>query len=186
MAKSKEFPNVGEEEFRREARNILKDQLNLWVIDADFDDPDADLVERLRGHLQGIDIDELGADVDTDDINAFMDSDDVSPGYIEENADLIREIGRVLQESPLQGTDPLAVDIRHSVTVTLSFGGPTSNVTFTLDDDGDLIGAKASYAWGQSATLELSSDQAERLFQPFSYVAENIRSRSSDHHGPGY
>lgn len=186
MAKSKEFPNVSEEEFRREARNILKDQLNLWVIDADFDDPDADLVQRLREHLQCIDIDELGADADTDDINAFMDSDDVSPGYIEENADLIREIGRVLQESPLQGTDPLAVDVRHSVTVTLSFGGPTSDVTFTLDDDGDLVGAEATYAWGQSAKLELSHGQAERLFQPFSYIAESIRSKSGDFHGPGY
>lgn len=189
----KRFPNVNDDEFRVEADRILKDQMNLWVMNVDWEDPDPGDVERLRALLGSKSLDEVADRCSGGDwegfrasLEEFADSDDLSPEYLEENGALIAKIGEFLADDPFCGDDFVSIERRHTISAVMSFGGPGSSVDFTLDSDGELLGATASYSWGfKSHKIELDYETAEKLWNNFSHISDEIGMSESARHRNG-
>lgn len=187
---SKNFPNVLDDEFQFEAKRRLEYALGIWLTKVDWSKPTIEEVEQLRDECQGKMLDYISDQMENpnrdDELEAFTNSEDkITQEYVDANIDLIRDIGRTLANSPLLGDDFLAVDKGYTVTATMAFGGPYSSVTFHLDKDGELQRAQAHYGWGfKSAKLDIPSDIAEKLWNNFSYMSEEIACQSNQGFGP--
>lgn len=173
------FPNVNDEEFEAEGLRRLKNQLGLWTKDVDWSDPTPEDVKNLREELECRDIDSFSFNSSENEVREFLESDDLSKEYIEDHADLIEDIGDTLADSPMEGKDVLDIAHQHVFRVVLSAGGPGSGIEFTVDKDGQLEGAEAWYAWGwKDCRMEIDYDIAEKLWQPFSYLSEDIEAQA--------
>lgn len=150
----------------------------FWIYNIDWDNPDQESISKLRNAVAGNEqYVSSNCDISEEELVEFSEK-----GIFEEGS--LEQIAQGVLDTAFE--EPLDIERKHVVNVVLSVGGPHCQISFTLDKEGELEGAEAQYQWGTSkVTRDLVSDEAERLWEKFSYIGEEIREEQSNR-GPGY
>lgn len=166
-------------EQEKEGMRYIDSAAPFWICGHDWNnDPSPELISKLRDAVKGEEENLIEhCDLSKKELEEFS----VNGTYKEGN---LYQIAQAVLNSAF--SDPLDLEHKHVINVVLTTGGPHCQVSFTLDQNGELESAEAQYQWGETkVTKALFSEEAEQLWEKFSYISEQIK-EEQEGRTPGY